>query len=262
MDTKISPFQCLIESRFDKTHILNMVNRPDRRELIEYQFREMGLELPDTGSNYFRYYYGTTFPHNALIANAFNQSGKGRFTKANEYDCARNHYAIVKICYELGCKHCLVLEDDILFLTDITTISEYIQQMPPDYDICQFGAFTYQPEIKKYTENTDAYWVMHPTSGLWNCSMYALSRKGMEFYLAFMDKMFWVADGPLYKAVLNPRLVNTYVSRIPIVIQADKRQMASDIRDESNDKIDYATENQYEQGISLNDYFAIPASDK
>ena len=260
MDKK-SKLQKKFEEKFDRIYVLNLTSRKDRRDLIEYQFQEMGLELPDTGSNYFRYYFATPFPHNDVIMNAFNQTGRGKFTKVNEYDCARNHYAIVKTCYDLGCKHCLVIEDDVLFLRDTEEIYDHLNVMPEDYDICQFGAFTVDKRIQEYTKE-NLFWVQHSGVGLWNCSMYALSRKGMEYYLAFMNKKFWVADGPLYKAVINPRLVNTYVSTTPIVIQADKKQMASDIRDESNDKIDYATENAYEQGIRLTDYFAIPEYDK
>ena len=72
-----------------------------------------------------------------------------------------------------------------------------------------------------------------------------------------MDKIkFWVADGPTYKAPLNDSIINTYLSTQPIVIQADKDVVASDIRDEKNDSIDYNTQNEYERDINKNEYFA------
>jgi hypothetical protein len=104
---------------------------------------------------------------------------------------------------------------------------------------------------------SDAYWFKHKKVGLWNASFYALSRKGMEFYLTFMDKIcFWVADGPLYKAPLSDNLINTYASRIPLTIQADKAVVLSDIRTAENDKIDYNNENEYERDVRLEDYFS------
>ena len=130
--------------------------------------------------------------------------------------------------------------------------------MPEDYDICQMGGFTADPRILKYLNNDKVHWFKHPDVGLWNASAYALSRRGMEFYLTFMDKIkFWVADGPLYKAPLSDKIINTYASDVPLAIQADKQRLASDIRDESNDSIDYNTQNKYEEYVNLEDYFSL-----
>lgn len=251
-----------LRERFDRIYVLTLSNRADRRTLIEKQFRELGLPLPDADSTGFiRYHYATPFPYNALIADAFNKSGRGQFTKPNEYDCSRNHYSIVKICYDLGFKNCLILEDDILLLRNSRNtfiLSKYINMMPEDYDICQMGGFTADPRILKYLNNNKVHWFKHPDVGLWNASAYALSRRGMEFYLTFMDKIkFWVADGPLYKAPLSDKIINTYASDVPLAIQADKQRLASDIRDESNDSIDYNTQNKYEEYVNLEDYFSL-----
>ena len=81
------------------------------------QFDAFDIPRPDTDQN-IRWFYGTPFPHNKIIADAFNISKKGRFTKPNEYDCARNHYAIIKTAYDLGWENVLVIEDDVLFLKD------------------------------------------------------------------------------------------------------------------------------------------------
>ena len=70
-----------------------------------------------------------------------------------------------------------------------------------------------------------------------------------------MNKFFWVADGPLYKAPLNDKLINTYISTIPLVIQEDKNKMSSDIRNNKNDTIDYNNDNVYETQIKLTNYF-------
>ena len=70
-----------------------------------------------------------------------------------------------------------------------------------------------------------------------------------------MNKFFWVADGPLYKAPINDKIINTYISTIPLVIQVDKQKMKSDIRNEKNDIIDYRNDNVYESRVNLNNYY-------
>lgn len=242
----------LLASKFDKVYILSLVNRKDRRKRLNEQLTHFGIS-PDDGS-LVDWFYGTIFPYNGLIASAFNIQKAGRFTKANEYDCARNHYSIVKICHELGYEHCLIMEDDILFLKDENKIAEYIESLPVDYDVAQFGGFTVDPKIDKYLTGNDK-WFKHKDVGVWNADMYALSRRGMEFYIAFMDTLFWVADGPLYKAPINEKLVNAYLSNIPIVIQADKNLDPSDIRNSENDSINYENDNRYEKNIDKKDYF-------
>ena len=255
-DYKRLLFEQLV-AKFDKIYILTMSNRPDRRELIYKQFEKLGLPLPDD-TNFIRYYYGTPFPYNNILAKAMNDSKRGKFSKPNEFDCSRNHYAMIRICYDLGFEHCLVLEDDVLLLNDAKTLYEYFLEIPANYDILQFGGFTSDEAINKFISKHEEKWVKHKPVGVWNTSGYALSRRGMEFYLTFMDKIaFWVADGPLYKAPLSDKIINTYLSDIPLVIQADKNVIASDIRTKNNDTIDYNNDNQYEKEIDLNNYFKI-----
>lgn len=248
--------QDVLKEKFDICYVLNLSDRKDRRNNMETQFKEMNFDNINE-STWLRYHYTTKFPYNSLIASAFNESGKGRFTKANEYDCARNHYAIVKECYDRGFSNILVMEDDIKFLKNNETFLTFIHNIPVDYDILQFGGFTTNPRAKNILEKYDdnIYWTTHKDVALWNASMYALSRKGMQYYIAFMDKFFWVADGPLYKAPINDKIIKSYISTIPLVIQADKKEILSDIRNDKNDRIDYKNDNVYESQIKLSDYY-------
>lgn len=248
-----------LQKHFAQVYILTLSHRKDRQEIITSQFPSLGLPEPDT-TPFIRWFYATSFPHNDIIANAFNASRKGRFTKPAEYDCARNHYSMIKICRDIFPEdvHILILEDDILFCKDSQLLISYIENLPEDYDIAQFGGFTADPRISQYTSNASTHWVKHKHVGIWTTSAYALSRKGMEFYLTFMDKIcFWVADGPLYKAPLSDTLINTYVAREPLVIQASKHAVSSDIRTEENDTIDYDNQNMYEKDIDLENFFSV-----
>ena len=244
-----------LRDRFDICYVLTLSNREDRRKFMEEQFNRY-WQCDIYNNQWLNYHYATPFPYNNIIADAFNKTGKGRFTKPNEYDCARNHYSIVKECYDRGFNHILILEDDICFYNKMEIFNDFINNIPVDYDLIQFGGFTVDPKAKNILDAYDKgqYWVKHKDCLIWNASMYALSRKGMEYYLAFMNKIFWVADGPLYKAPLNDKLINTYISTKPLVIQADKHQITSDIRNDKNDSIDYNNDNVYESRINLEDY--------
>lgn len=248
----MSVFQQLT-NKFGHCFLLTMSNRGDRKQAVLNQLHTLGL--PDTFvQSEFDIHYATVFPYNDIIAKAFNETRKGRFTKANEYDCARNHYAMVKQAYDLGYEYCLIMEDDIQFYNNEELWTSYLDNIPNDWDILQFGGFTADPAITKYLGMDKGYWTKHRDVGIWTTSMYALSRKGMEFYLAFMNKVFWVADGPLYKAPINDKLVNTYICTIPLVIQADKDDVSSDIRNTENDQIDYENDNIYESKINKINY--------
>lgn len=244
-----------LKNKFGNIVVLTMSNRLDRQHAIFDQLYKIGYDDSDS----IRVHYATPFPYNDLIIDAFNKSGRGRFSKPNEFDCSRNHYSIIKTAYDLGYEHILVMEDDIRFLKDTDIFNNYIENIPEDFDILQFGAFTADQNIAKYLNGSNL-WFKHKDVGIWNASMYALSRKGMEYFIAFMNKIFWVADGPFYKAPLNDKLINTYLCKTPLVIQADKDQVSSDIRNVNNDNIDYNNQNMYEKYIDKNDYFEYKIS--
>jgi len=239
-----------LTEKFKHIYVLTLSSRPDRYEHIKNQLECMGIGIDEV-----TVHYATPFPYNDIIAETFNKTGKGKFSKPNEYDCARNHYGIVREAFDRGFENVLILEDDIEFLNNDVEWNRALTTIPSDFDIIQFGGFAYQPEVKKYVTKYNVNYVKHRDVGIWNCSMYALSRRGMEFYLAFMNKFFWVADGPLYKAPINDKIVNTYITTVPMVIQADKNRITSDIRNAENDSIDYNNDNQYECMIKPSEYF-------
>ena len=79
----IMNIQEILKEKFELCYVLNLSDRKDRRDNMEYQFKQMGMDDIET-SVWLRYHYTTKFPYNDLIANAFNKSQRGRFTKANE----------------------------------------------------------------------------------------------------------------------------------------------------------------------------------
>lgn len=251
INEKISQF---LLNKFDKISILTLSSRHDRRTGIVKMLGNIGIKETDVDMH-----VSTIFPYNKLIIDAFNKSfyPKRCFTKANEFDCARNHYGIVKQALDEGKEHILIIEDDIRIFHYKDLLYSYLEAIPEDYDVLQFGGFTTDPRAGEILEgyNKGVRWVKHPDVLLWNASMYALSRKGMQYYIAYMDQFFTVADMPLYIAPKNDKIINTYAPTIPLVIQADKELVVSDIRSKENDPINYKTMNVYESGWSENDYF-------
>lgn len=244
-----------LEEKFKHIFLLNLSTRTDRREIMIKQLKDFGLlELYTQNELDIR----TTVPfikYNKIMMHVLNQNKLGKLTKPNEYDCTHNHYSMIKQAYDQGYEYCLIMEDDIRFLKDKVAWEEYLKNVPEDFDILQFGGFTADPNINKYTNTNIRYWVKHPDVPVWNASMYALSRRGMEYYLDFIDKFFWVADGPLYRAPIDRPDLNTYISDIPLVIQEDKNIDHSDIRNKQNDNIDYNTQNAYEYKVIRNNYW-------
>ena len=245
-----------LQKKFQHIFMLNLSTREDRRHKMIQQLFDFGLP------NNFRQSdldIRTTVPfkkYNTIMMHVLNQNKLGRLTKPNEYDCTHNHYSMVKQAYDQGCQYCLIMEDDILFIKDEKLWEKYLDNIPGDFDILQFGGFTADKlVVEEVLNHKDDYWVKHPNVPIWNASMYALSRKGMEYYLKFIDKFLWVADGPLYRAPIDNPELNTYICTIPLVIQEDKDVNPSDIRDKQNDNIDYNTQNMYELYKSSYEYW-------
>ena len=245
-----------LQKKFQHIFMLNLSTRGDRRYKMIQQLYEFGLPTKFRQSDLD---IRTTVPfkkYNTIMMHVLNQNKLGRLTKPNEYDCTHNHYSMVKQAYDQGYQHCLIMEDDILFIEDKKLWEKYLDNIPSDFDILQFGGFTTDKRVvEEVLNHKDEYWVKHPNVPIWNASMYALSRKGMEYYLEFIDKFFWVADGPLYRAPIDKPELNTYICTIPLVIQEDKDVNPSDIRDKQNDNIDYNTQNMYELYKSSYEYW-------
>lgn len=133
------------------------------------------------------------------IGNAINtlktpyyESIKKPDTYGNCFNCAFEHYTIIKTAYLRRFEHILILEDDV----EITESEENLQYMfdnlPKDYDLIKLYS-TFGPKKKFNKEVKDLF---QKDVYSWSTACYALSRKGMEEYLRIMDQIFVVADMP------------------------------------------------------------------
>lgn len=234
------------QNTFEHIFCLNLSHRKDRRQKMISQLEKLEL----LHSPNFEWHISTSHIHSGIMAKAINNSGQGRFSFPNELNCAREHYSIVKHSFDFGYKNVLIIEDDVLILKDLNHISDSLKNIPEDWDILQFGAFSCLPETLE-AEALNEYWMRAVKA--WNCSMYALNRKGMEFYLKCQEAFFTVADHPLYIAHMNQNIINSYLAISPIVIQELTDSNGSDIRP-INEATRDINVNIYEKNIDRNQY--------
>lgn len=102
------------------------------------------------------------------------------------FNCTMGHYRAVKTAYHLGCRNCLIMEDDIRFLKDTEEIAATVGALPDDFDVALFDYFASSmkhvtPEVVKQWRShrrVNNHWAEFDNMRSMGC--YALSRKGME----------------------------------------------------------------------------------
>lgn len=209
--------------KFEHIFCLNLSHRDDRRHKMIAQLDDLGV----LHSPKFSWHISTSHLHSGLMAKAVINAKVGNFSFPNELNCAREHWTMVKQAYDFGYQNVLIIEDDVLIIKNLDFIGEVLDNIPEDYDLLQFGGFSASPETVN-APRINPYWMK--AIGAWNCSMYALSRKGMKYYMKCQETFFTVADNPLYIAYRNEDLVKAYLCVKPVVIQEISEDNKSDIR--------------------------------
>ena len=180
--------------------------------------------------------------------------------------CNLGHYRIIKTALGLGANNVLVFEDDARFLKDKNAISDIIDSMPEDYDVALLDSVNPKnvdpkemyEEIKR--NEIKKWWYSLPSSPRSFCA-YAMSRRGMEWFIGCYDYVFdgkprgmWrLCDGFLKKGCRDSRLM--YCCCIPrIAIQASfDDAMSRDHRDVNAQRMRYSL-----LGSDIDDYDMAP----
>lgn len=110
---------------------------------------------------------------------------------AGFFNSVIGHYRAIKTAYCLGCNSCLVMEDDIRFLSDGKTLDEIVGDIPEGYDIALFDVL--KPKkvpIHEFLHHLKAdkaskYWVRFVNARSAGC--YALSRKAMKRWIDALE---------------------------------------------------------------------------
>ena len=210
---------------FDEVYLLNMVERQDKyirmRERIDY----MGWNVID-----FRV---VSHPISNTIVECMGNdlSGHGyAIYYGGVFNCTREQYTIIKSAYLRGLESVAIIEDDASFLKDKNIWTEYIDTIPQDYDVLRFNSLRGSNE-EQYCAKSETNWV--PLMSLiWGTGFYALSRRGMEYMIRYIDNDYCPIDVPISKPTNH---VNIYIPKIELSLCLDD-SFSSDIRGDISDK--------------------------
>ena len=127
---------------FDKIICLHLVEDINRYNSIIDQIKYFGIE------DKFEFWYTCKkSPITNQIGNNMNNLKDGYYESikrknpdvyGNVFDCAYNHYNIIKTAYLRGFNNVLIIEDDILFNKDKKILETLFNNIPQDYNIIKF----------------------------------------------------------------------------------------------------------------------------
>lgn len=193
---------------FDKIYCLHLVENPERKYNVLNEIKKLQLE------NDVQFWYTTKKPINNIIGESISDLHTkfydeiSKHTNKNVYgsvfDCAYNHYSIVKQAYLRGLNNILIIEDDIHFNDDISLLNDIIKNIPQNYDVLKlFNEFNpyivgKQDIVTPNIDNeyfdllnaTDVYSRFYRFSTL----CYGLSRAGMLALITVYETKFMPAD--------------------------------------------------------------------
>lgn len=206
---------------FDKIYCLHLVEAKDRYDSVLEECDKINLE------NEISFWYTSKKPINATIGNniqSLHDKYYDKFAIKNEYtygacfDCAYNHYSIIKQAYIRGLNNILIIEDDIFFNNNTDILKDIIDNIPYNYDVLKLYNTSIrdvlkQPNVsmfcdylytfKNYFEllNKNNYKHFYHST-----LCYALSRKGMKALIDEYETNLVAADIALNNIRLNKEI--------------------------------------------------------
>lgn len=167
--------------RFDRKTVLAYTGNQDRIAKLLPEFARVGLNDVNIHWN-----FDNRWIKEILFANIDLKVNKKPVILNNAF----GHYAIIKTSYELGCASCLIMEDDIRFLRDVSLIRKILNDLPDNYDVAMLDSFVHGREGNGISigKNATKYWhsFRHDDRAT-SAACYALSREGMERFISFYE---------------------------------------------------------------------------
>lgn len=189
-------------NNFNKIFCLHCVDNKERYITTQQQFKKIGILDKIT------YRLSTLQPASNIykILHLHNDA---------EYHCTREHYTMIKMSYLLNYDYILIFEDDIkLIKKDLWDI--FMNNIPDNFDILRLMGFGPNKYHYEKLFNNEIYWTPL-NQQLWSTGAYALSRKGMKYYMNYIEKQYCQADVPLYDITsINKNQLNCYISTLPL----------------------------------------------
>lgn len=146
-----------------------------------------------------------------------------------------NNYRAIATAYHLGHNTCLIMEDDVRFLKDLTLLETILDTLPPDFDLAllDYGKPCSLSEkewisIFRNSPLPQKHWVSF--TNLRSTGCYAMSRKCMEKYLQVFEApashsgLLRNPDWYFNKEYLGPSM-NLYAAYPSIALQYSFKEM-------------------------------------
>lgn len=177
---------------FDKVYCLHLAESVDRYESITKEFDRLGI------SDQVEFWWTCKRPISKQIGDSLESLHTLYYDKkrkkkddvyAGVFNCAFEHYSIVKQAYLRGFNSILIIEDDIGFIDDLDRIEYIFNNLPNNYICVKFWSTHINNLESKKNFSRENF-------KLKSCSTacYCLDKIGMEKYINSMDRYFTCAD--------------------------------------------------------------------
>ncbi len=231
----------------DKIYFLHLSDRYDRENWMNSQIQKIGFPKDKVNiwwtcrRNISDDIYKNVLFDNLNIGNNVEKHHNSNPHKGGGvFNCAFEHYTMIRTSYERGFNHILIFEDDVKFVVDLNMFKYFISLVPDDYVCCKFfnsdwteygklncikETQTVLQEIPTSTSN-----IVRPFTEFFNdeetdsykfCSTvaYLLDRNGMKQVIEAYNKNFCIADHIFkyldYLYICNYQLISTQGYKCP-----------------------------------------------
>jgi len=245
-----------LSNYIDKVYVINLLSREDRRNFIIDEMKAIGVYEDLISTNKLEIVDAVPLPgFNKEVLNSFNEINCSDIGSCGLYNCAVEHYRIIKRAYHYGYEKILILEDDACFIKDLNEIFRALDFMPDNFNILHMEGYYFPSNTGASCEDWTnilsdsvkaAKWHENGYFKLWAAAALIYSRNGMKEYIEMQESCFRGSDVPTLL------IENSYFYTTPLFIQESKNYLASDITKYVKDADDT---NIYNSKININDYY-------
>lgn len=181
-----------MKTPFDKIYFLTFVEDKKRLDNVFEQIKKLGLK-----ANQFEINYTSRMPYSdlcgrLLLGQSYERLGWVQFKNsfAGVFNCATEHYKMIRNAFYLGYEKILICEDDTNFVNNVKFIEETFEKLPEKFGIVKFYYSDYQRTSKDFGLRP----VFDYNEGIRSTLCYALDKEGMIAYMKSFEKRFCPAD--------------------------------------------------------------------
>lgn len=179
----------VIEQYFNRIYLLNMEKDEERLNRMREVFNLLGM------SNIKRW--------NAYTPETSDDMKGGHDLSPSYLACLKSHLTIIQNAYKKGYERILVIEDDVVPISDFhNVVFDYLGDVPEDWDLLYFSYIPltedrttwsyidFEIDFEKMTNSEEIVLVpegLNKASEFWSLMSYGLSRRMMKVVLDFYN---------------------------------------------------------------------------